>query len=271
MSQMRYLAATAILFLAAIGAGVQAQSTKSVADGVYTDVQARRGAAAYDSACGRCHRGDLGGGDGPALKDDRFNRTFAGQDLKHLYTRIATTMPRGAPGSMADSVYLDILAYIVRENGFPAGPQDLSLDHLAGVEVQPTRAKPLPPVGDFSYVEVAGCLSAAGDGIWMLTNASDPVAVAAPQYASGQENVVSGFSRTDNPDAVSGFSTAVALGEAVSRTPGTRSFRLLDAMAYGPERFVGHTMHVRGLLIRLPAEHRMTVSEMRSLATTCGK
>ena len=246
MSAMRYLAALAALLLGGIGAGVQAQSAKSVADGVYTDVQARRGAAAYDGACGRCHRGDLGGGDGPALKDDRFNRTFAGQDLKNLYARIATTMPRGAPGSMADSVYLDILAYIIRENGFPAGSQDLSLDQLAGVEVQPTRAKPLPPVGDFSYVEVAGCLSAGADGAWMLTNASDPVAAAAPQYG---QNVASGF----------------------SRTLGTRSFRLLDAMAYGPERFVGHTMHVRGLLIRLPTEHRMTVSAMESLATSCGK
>ena len=248
---MRYFAITAALLLVAIGEGVLAQSGKSIAEGVYTDVQAKRGAAAYDGACSRCHRGDLGGGDGPALKDDRFNRMFAGQDLKNLYTRIATTMPRGAPGSMADSVYLDILAYIVRENGFPAGPQELGLDGLAGVEVQPTRPKPLPPVGDFSYVEVAGCLSAGADGAWMLTNASDPVAVAAPRYVASPDaapqEVVSGFSRTVGP----------------------HSFRLLDAMAYGPERFVGHTMYVRGLLIRLPNEQRMTVSAMESLGARC--
>ena len=259
MGRMRNFAVVAALLLVAIGEGVRAQSGKSVADGVYTDVQARRGAAAYDGACGRCHRPDLGGGDGPALKDDRFNRTFAGQDLKNLYTRIATTMPRGAPGSMADSVYLDILAYIVRENGFPAGTQELSLEGLGGIEVHPTRAKPLPPVGDFSYVEVAGCLSAGADGTWMLTNASEPVAVAAPQYSASSDAAPE--------NAASGLSATVAS----SRTAGTHSFRLLDALAYSPERYAGHKMHVRGLLIRLPDEQRMTVSEMQSLAGTCEK
>ena len=257
MTQTRLLTPLAALGLIAVGAAIQAQSVRSVADGIYTDVQARRGAAAYDGACGRCHRADLGGGDGPALKDDRFNRMFAGQDLKNLYTRIATTMPRGAPGSMADDVYLDILAYIVRENGFPAGSHELSLDGLAGVEVQPTRPKPLPPVGDFSYVEVTGCLSASADGTWMVTSASDPVAAAAPAAVAA--------TTTDAP-------TDIAAGRSVqgaSAPSGTRSFRLLDAMAYAPERFAGHTVYVRGLLIRLPAEHRMTISEMQSLRTGC--
>ena len=259
MSHRRLLTALAALVVIAVAEGMRAQSARSVADGVYTDVQARRGAAAYDGACGRCHRADLGGGDGPALKDDRFNRTFAGHDLKNLYTRIATTMPRGAPGSMADDVYLDILAYIVRENGFPAGSQELSLDGLAGVEVQPTRPKPLPPVGDFSYVEVTGCLSANADGTWMLTNAPDPVAAAAPAAVAA--------SATKAPSDVA----AVPSVPAASTGTGTRSFRLLDALAYTPERFAGDTIYVRGLLIRLPTEHRMTVSEMQLVRTGCAK
>lgn len=250
MIQMRTFIGIAALLTIAVGQVVRAQSGKSVADGVYTEAQARRGAAAYDGACSRCHRVDLSGGDGPALKDDRFNRIFAGRDLNTLYTRIATTMPRGAPGSMAESVYLDILAYVVRENGFPAGSQELALDALSGVEVQPTRPRPLPPVGDFSYVEVVGCLSAGAEGTWMLTNATDPVAVAPPQYhASG----------ASSPSPSAGSTPAA----------GTQSFRLLDAMAFAPERHTGHRLYVRGLLIRLPNEQRMTVSAMESLAASC--
>ena len=103
------IASIAAVVLVASATALRAQDgVKSVADGVYSDVQAMRGAAAYDQACGRCHRQDLGGADGPALRDDRFNRVFAGKDLKTLYTRIQTTMPRGAPASMSESAYLDI-------------------------------------------------------------------------------------------------------------------------------------------------------------------
>ena len=58
-----------------------------MADGVYTETQATRGAAVYDAACAGCHRADLGGGTGPALKEQRFAREFAGKDLKTLFTK----------------------------------------------------------------------------------------------------------------------------------------------------------------------------------------
>ena len=60
---------------------------------------------------------------GPALKEERFARDFAGKDLKTLFTKIATTMPRGAPASLGENVYLDIVAHLLKENGFPAGSQ----------------------------------------------------------------------------------------------------------------------------------------------------
>jgi len=236
--------AFAALALVVAAPYVRAQDgTRSVADGVYTDVQATRGAASYDQACGRCHRQDLMGADGPALKDERFNRNFAGKDLKTLYARIATTMPRGAPASLSDGAYLDILAHMLKENGFPAGPAELSADRLDGVEVLETRTKPLPPVGDFSYVEVIGCLAPGSDGAWMLANASDPVAAAPPGSPAAQLRNVSSL--------------------------GSQTYHLLDAMAYRPESRSGHKMYVKGLLIRLPGEQRMTISDMASLSPAC--
>ena len=48
---------------------VRAQETvKTVADGVYSDAQATRGGASYDTSCSGCHRPDLGGANGPALR-----------------------------------------------------------------------------------------------------------------------------------------------------------------------------------------------------------
>jgi len=240
---------TLLLTLAAYGAAghtLRAQETqKTVADGVYTDAQADRGAASYIANCSGCHRPDMGGANGPPLKEERFARDFAGKDLTTLYNKIATTMPRTAPGTLADEVYLDIVAHILKENGFIAGASELTADALGGVNVVAGRAKPAPPVGDFSYVETVGCLTAGPGGAWLLTNAVEPKAVVLPVAANRG-----------------------------SKTPadaaGSQTLRLLDAMAYNPEAHRGHKVYVRGLLIKLPDEQRMTISDFEMIAPGCG-
>src|SRR5262245_54060851 len=155
-------------------------------------------------------------------------------------------MPRNAPASLGDNVNLDIVAHLLKENGFPTGPQELSADALDGVRVLPGRPKPPPPVGDFSYVEVAGCLTAGPQNTWLLTRASTPVAAVA---------------------AVSTSSTSPPAAAPL----GTRTFHLVDAMAYAPEAHKGHKMSVRGLLIRLPGEERMTISALEMVSPTCAE
>lgn len=234
-----------VLAAGAAGRTVRAQGpTKTVADGVYSEVQATRGAASFDTSCSGCHRADLGGANGPALRGERFTKIFAGKDLKTLYTKIATTMPRSAAASLGDAVYLDIVAHILRENGFPAGDGELTAEALSGVEVLPGKAKPPPPVGDFSYVEVVGCLTPGPDNTWLLSNASEPVAL-----------------------PLSG--PALRQTEATDRPLGTEVFRLLDAMAYNPELHTEKKMYVKGLLIKLPGEQRMTISALETVAPSC--
>jgi mono/diheme cytochrome c family protein len=219
------------------------ESTKTVADGVYTDAQAARGAAVYDAACASCHRADLGGASGPALREERFDRGFAGKDLKTLFTRTATTMPRGAPGSLGDTVYLD-LVHLLKENGFPAGSRELTAEALEGVRVLPGRPRALPAIGDFSYVEVVGCLRAGARNTWMLTQGSEPLAATAPVSA--------------------------APAPAASAKPlGTQTFQLVDAMAYAPGDHQGQKVSIRGLLIRVPGEQRMTISALETVSPDC--
>jgi hypothetical protein len=153
-------------------------------------------------------------------------------------------MPRNAPASLGDNVYLDIVAHVLKENGFPAGSQELTTDGLEGIQVVPGKAKPPPPVGDFSYVEVVGCLTAGPKNTWMLTRSSEPVSVA------------------PNAEPVS---------SAARGSSGTQTFHLLDAMAYSPDAHMGHKMRVRGLLIKLPDEQRMTVSTIEMVASTCSE
>ena len=216
------------------------ESGKTVADGVYTDAQAARGAAVYDTACAGCHRADLGGGTGPALRDQRFARQFAGKDLRALFTKAATTMPRNAPASLGDNVYLDIVAHLLKENGFPAGSQELTADALDGVRVLPGRSKPAPPIGDFSYVEVVGCLAPGPQHTWLLTRASEPVVPAAGSQPP-----------------------------AAARPLGAGTFHLLDAFAYAPDTHAGHKMYVRELLIKLPDEQRIAISAFEDVAPQC--
>src|SRR5262245_18766917 len=187
------------------------ESAKTVADGVFTDMQANRGAAAYEAACSACHRADLAGGSGPSLKEQRFAAQFAGKDLRALFTKVAATMPRNAPGSLADDVNLDVVAHLLKENGFPAGSQDLAADALDAIRIVPGRPKPPPPVGDFSYVEVVGCLTAGPRHTWMLTRASEPVAAVAP-------------------------ASAAAPRANAAQPLGPHSFHLPDALAYAPDQ-----------------------------------
>ena len=221
------------------------ESAKTVADGVYTDAQAARGATAYETACAGCHRADLGGGTGPALKEQRFAQQFADKDLRTLFSRIATTMPRATPGSLGDAVYLDIVAHLLKENGFPAGAKELAADRLDGVRVLPGRAKPRPAVGDYSYVEVVGCLTANAQRTWLLTRASAPVSAA--------------------------VTTAAPAAHATDAPLGTETYRLLDAMAYAPESHRGQKLYVRGLLIRVPGEQRITISAMETVSASCAQ
>ena len=239
-----FVCACAATLLIGAGVGVAQEPQKTVAEGVYTDTQATRGALVYETSCSNCHRADLGGASAPALKEQRFTRDFAGKDLKTLYTKIATTMPQNGPGSLGESVYVDVVAHVLKENGCPAGSKDLTVEGMEGVRIVPGRPKPPPPVGDFSYVEVVGCLVPGPHDTWLLSRASAPVSVTPP--------------------------TAAAAASAPAPKPlGTDTINLVDALAYAPESHKGHKMYVRGILVRLQGEQRMTISSFDMISPTC--
>jgi cytochrome c5 len=126
------VAATAMLTIAAAALTAQ-QESKNISDGVFTADQALRGKSGYDGVCARCHGVPLTGsqGNGPTLKGAAFLAHWDKDTLGSLYTKIRDTMPQGAPGTLTDEVKLQILAYVLQQNGFRAGTSDLSGDVAA--------------------------------------------------------------------------------------------------------------------------------------------
>jgi mono/diheme cytochrome c family protein len=102
------------------------ETTSSVLDGVYTEVQAGRGAASFAQNCAVCHGASLRGvGEAPALAGAQFVSDFNGLTLGDLFERMRTTMPLNNPGVLSRDQYADILAFMLKSNGYPTGEREL--------------------------------------------------------------------------------------------------------------------------------------------------
>ena len=75
------------------------------------------GKAVYEKSCALCHGSELqGGGEAPALKGAPFLANWKGKSAA-LYAFIRQSMPPGAGGSLSDSDYRAVTAYILQANG----------------------------------------------------------------------------------------------------------------------------------------------------------
>ena len=209
---------------------------KSVWSGVYTADQAHRGAVVYGDACARCHQDDLSGYTG--LRGEKFFDNWREDSLASLWARVSKTMPAGAPGSLEEQKYLDVLAFILQANDIPPGQQELTVSGIHGIRFQ---AKEGPrPVPDFALVQTTGCLVREPDGVWRLLNAAEPV-------------------RTRNPHAES--VTGAKLG--------TAAFRLLDDSALKAATHDHRKALVKGFLIRKPNDDRLNPTAIQLTGGEC--
>ena len=125
------IGAAAVLLVAAgaFSANVAAQDTKSTWDGVFTAEQAARGAEQYQRECAQCHLDDLlGDGIAPSLIGAPFHFRWSELSVGDMLVAIRTTMPQGAPASLSPRAYVDIVAFMLERNDFPAGDMELPTD-----------------------------------------------------------------------------------------------------------------------------------------------
>jgi len=116
---------------------------RSTADGVYSELQANRGQALFGRKCHECHGETLEGGSlAPTLRGSEFLSSWQGKPLRRIYSRILSTMPPDDVGSLAENETLDLVALVLRANGYPAGAQPLAhADELDAIVVAPPGDK----------------------------------------------------------------------------------------------------------------------------------
>ena len=165
---------------------VAAQTARTPADGAYSDPQAARGQAIYDAQCGACHGTALEGSVGPPLAGAGFLRVWDRRPLIDLVDKIEHTMPASAPGTISRGQATEIVAYVLKGNGFPAGMMDLggetALKQIvvmapsgaapASAAAAPTVGPSAPPPGNLAQM-MRGILFPSSNLIFNVQNA-DP-------------------------------------------------------------------------------------------------
>jgi mono/diheme cytochrome c family protein len=113
-----------------IVAGAQAPA-KSIWDGAFTDTQATRGGDRYKASCAACHAEDLLGAQGPPLVGQAFLDRWNGSSVFDMVQVIKQSMPQEAPDSLGMPAYVDIVSFVLKSNGAPAGDAELPTEPAA--------------------------------------------------------------------------------------------------------------------------------------------
>lgn len=115
-----------LLFGAIATGSAQAPAAKvlTTSSGVFTAAQAARGEQTYMNICVACH--PAGTYTAPA-----FRAKWDGLLLSDLYGFISNMMPKEQPGTLEPEEYAQVLAYILKINGAPAGKEPLPADAKA--------------------------------------------------------------------------------------------------------------------------------------------
>jgi len=231
------LATTALL---SAGTVLMAQAPtakgRTVWDGVYTEAQATRATAMFGASCSNCHT--LTGEGNKPLAGDAFWQSHTQKTVGQLLTYVRTSMPNGAnAGSLPPASYNDLLALILKSNGFPAGTTELAPETVADVLI--VRKDGPGELPNNTLVRVVGCLTRSGSD-WVLASATAPERVEA-----------TGVGPQDATRPLG--SGTIALKFVLSR---------LDAS-------LGKRMSVSGMLMGVGGVNGINVATVNKVAETC--
>jgi mono/diheme cytochrome c family protein len=156
-----------------VSAGVVTAQTgaprRTVWDGVYTEAQATRGMTAYGQSCSGCHA--LATEGKAPLVGEPFWKSFAQKTVGELLEYVSANMPNGKPGSLDAGSYRDIVALLLKSNGFPGGTTELTPNTIADVQIVPKDGSTELPAN--ALARVVGCLVRSGAD-WVVGTATAP-------------------------------------------------------------------------------------------------
>jgi hypothetical protein len=189
----------------------------------------------FGQSCAGCHA--LASEGKAPLVGDPFWKSFAQKSVGDLLEFVSANMPNGNPRSLSESSYRDIVALMLKSNGFPAGKTELRSDNVAIVQIVQKDGRTELPSN--ALARVIGCLSRSGSD-WVVTRATTP-------------------ERAER---------AVSDGEQAARPLGSRTIPLkfvvtrLDALA-------GSRVAVSGLLIGADGADGINVTAVNRVAEKC--
>ncbi len=112
-----------LLLVAVLGSCASTAQSLSISDGVFTVQQAAAGQVLYQENCARCH-------------DLQFYhnslRSWTDMTILDYWYKILGNMPADKPGSLSRTEYLELIAFILADNGFPAGELPLEPNNRLG-------------------------------------------------------------------------------------------------------------------------------------------
>jgi mono/diheme cytochrome c family protein len=234
------LLSTMVLLLTSAGSVLmKAQAAgargRTVWDGVYTDAQAARATPTFNQVCSNCHT--LASQGNRPLSGEKFWEGFTQKTVGNLLAYVRTNMPNGNGGSLPASTYNELVALILKSNGFPAGMTELAPETVADVQIIPKDGQGELPAN--TLVRVVGCLARNGSD-WVLTSATAPERI--ERIGVGQED------------------TSRPLGDRTT----TLKFVLIRL-----DSFVGQRMSVSGMLIGAGGADGLNVTTVNRVAETC--
>jgi mono/diheme cytochrome c family protein len=236
---VRPVMALAGLWFVSWAAGIAVAQTsaprRTVWDGVYTEAQAARGVTAFGQSCSGCHALTAEGK--APLVGEPFWKSFAQKTVIDLLEYVSTYMPNGTPGSLTETTYRDIVALMLKSNGFPAGSTELARNTISEVQIVPKDGSTELPSN--ALVRVVGCLARSG-AEWVVTNATTP----------------------ERAERVS------QAGEDATRPLGNRTLPLKFVITH-LDSMTGWRVVVNGLLIGAGGADGINVTQVNRVAATC--
>jgi len=235
------LRAMGVLFVGTVSTVViAAQGAKptgpTVWDGVYTDAQADRATGIFSQSCERCHT--LTSEGTRPLSGDKFWEGYTQKTVGDLLNFVKTNMPNGQGGSLPGPTYNDLVALILKSNGFPAGKTEVTPETVANVQIIPKDGPGELP--NNTLVRVVGCLAPKSGSDWTLTSATTP-------------------QRIDKTGPVP---------EDATRPLGDRTVTLKFVLNR-LDTFVGQRMSVTGILIGAGGVNGINVATVNRVAEAC--
>jgi mono/diheme cytochrome c family protein len=132
---LRALAAAAALIY-----GAHSPAGCAADDGLFTSAQVARGERLYAEHCASCHGPNLEGKGATPLSGETFHTKWADGEhtVDDLYYIARTSMPYSAPGKLSKQEYIDVIAYVLKVNGYREGEQELPMtpETLRGITIR---------------------------------------------------------------------------------------------------------------------------------------